>query len=994
MGVEWDRRRSRADGRWHVGGLPGLRWLQLGAAAAGVSVILVSAPATAFADAEDGASPGAESSSGSTSVTAGHGTGTASGAIQTALAEPEDDSSDDDASPGFAKSVDAGADAAGVTTPVDVALDEIFADLAADITTDGVDAEVTAGGSAGLVDTGPQGTSADGDVGAESEAELEEVFAETDSDSTDEDVSPRLVSSADAEAEAVGSATPADATVDPTLAETATATSIDNVEAETARDSGESSDTSTQRTAAAEVAGQRATLATGTWDSSELDSAAPPRSRVAASTVASLPKSSTSMVSDTPPVADPIGGEAVSVSTRIAPDAATGELATPVLGASPGVAALSTSRPAYPPPVNAPVTWRSIITETLTWLGLGMNPNVPVPDVPVPDLLAGLWIGMRRLQYTFFNVAPELKPGASTEDLDTRIITGDLGGLDADGDAITYVITSAPEHGTVVVDEDGTYTYTPDADFAGGADTFTVKATDSGPASPWHIHPASNLRSGLSRILSLLGFEALPDPSTATVTVHSTAEARMTPLITLHNKSDKTIWVYNLPTSGNYSIGKDFKPVSIAKGHSAPVTLAPGTGALGSPENRIYIVEGDTGFTLPVSSPSGVDAFNPTAPSEGNSFLNYNFLEYFLYRADGGHGYEYTIDTSYIDEWSLPIQYKFSLNGADWKGAVNGKVYGFNDYDTVVNQLHAAQHAGKGPYSDLVWRGATPWDPQPPATVSRIVGPDKVWAEQFAQPASNVNMNHVGWVPTSYQDFVQYDATRNHKTGHIEYPFAQDGKKYSADGNFTFWKDSVDGPAATPYPIALRTAAIHDGFPAEHGVYGFFTYPNDETAGQFTNIPTTVSLDIYVHGSSDGVSDSVIEGGSWFYSSSSERSDVALFHHGRRDVITGTGATDTFILDSVFKNNRAAPLVAPESDHGDIVVIDRATLGATSFDVDVVRGFWTFGGRLANYDSQFVYDSSSGYLYYDEDPGRFGYTGVLAKLPRGSIDPANTVFVL
>ncbi|MDY6999829.1 MAG: hypothetical protein SW019_24830, partial [Actinomycetota bacterium] len=455
---------------------------------------------------------------------------------------------------------------------------------------------------------------------------------------------------------------------------------------------------------------------------------------------------------------------------------------------------------------------------------------------------------------------------------------------------------------------------------------------------------------------------------------------------TVHNNSEHTIWVYNLPKSGDYSIGADFTPVSIAKGSSAPVTLAVGTGQPGSPENRIYIVEGESGFTLPVTSPSGVDAFNPTAPSQGNSFLNYSFVEYYLYSADGG--YEYTIDTSYIDEWSLPIQFRFALNGSDWSGAVDGKTYGFNDYDTVVNQLKAAG----GPYEDLVWSGDTPWGPQPPATVHRIIGPDKVWTAQASQPPSNVNMNQVGWVPTSYQDFVQHGAHTG-SDGHTVYPFAQNGTKYSPEGNFTFWKNSVAGPAATPYPIALRTAAFLDGFPAEGGVYGFFTYPNDETAGQFTNIPTAVSLDIYVHGSSDGKSDSVIEGGSWFYTSSASPSKRGFVRSQPR-VISGTDATDTFILDSVFARPRTAPLVDADSGHGDIVVIDRTTLGATSYDVDVVDRAWFLGGGLANYDSQFVFDRSTGYLYYDADPGRFGYTGVLAVLPAGTDDPSSTVFVL
>jgi len=60
--------------------------------------------------------------------------------------------------------------------------------------------------------------------------------------------------------------------------------------------------------------------------------------------------------------------------------------------------------------------------------------------------------------------------------------------------------------------------------------------------------------------------------------------------------------------------------------------------------------------------------------------------------------------------------------------------------------------------------------------------------------------------------------------------------------------------------------------------------------------------------------------------------------------------------------------------------------------VDVVdkAQFW---GR-ANSGSQFVYDSSTGYLYYDRYPCLPGYTGVLAKLSPSSIDPAKEIFVL
>ena len=97
-------------------------------------------------------------------------------------------------------------------------------------------------------------------------------------------------------------------------------------------------------------------------------------------------------------------------------------------------------------------------------------------------------------------------------------------------------------------------------------------------------------------------------------------------------------------------------------------------------------------------------------------------------------------------------------------------------------------------------------------------------------------------------------------------PYYYNGTLYSSTGNFNFWKNSVDGPASTPYPIALRTAAILDGFPAVDPVSTDSSPIERRTAGQFTNIPTAVSLDIYISGTSDGLTDSAIGGGTWLYS--------------------------------------------------------------------------------------------------------------------------------
>lgn len=491
------------------------------------------------------------------------------------------------------------------------------------------------------------------------------------------------------------------------------------------------------------------------------------------------------------------------------------------------------------------------------------------------------------------------------------------------------------------------------------------------------------------------------------------------PSITIHNNAKtESIWVYNLTTTANYSIPATpwlpeppapapplppdwVGPVEITAGSSAPITLAVYNAPPKSPGNRIYIVEGSP-FTLPVTSPGGLDAFNPTAAPPGDTFQNYSFLEYSLV-PNGSGGYMYTIDVSYIDEWSLPIQTKFTnIDGSGWSGAVDGKLYGFNDFDTVVTQLNA--HGA--PYGDLVWSGATPFGPQPPDTVKRIIGPDKVWAQQSHELPDNINMDVYGWVPASYSNFVQYGSYVDTASQTV-YPYAYNGTELTdppvppapqsttAETNFNFWKNEATAPGSTPYPIALRTAAILDGFTTQDagGVFGFFTYPTDEAAGQFSLIPTTVVMDIYVNPSSDGLSDSAIPGGSWTYTSSAIQTGPWREVRKNRPVLSGSVGTDTFISDAGFANARVAPLIDLKGLGGDIAVIDRFPLRATSTAIDFVDRAWFLGWGLGNTNSQFVYETSTGALYFDRDPQVPGYTSVLGMFT-GVTDPEASLFVL
>ncbi|WPO97712.1 Ig-like domain-containing protein [Pseudomonas sp. HR96] len=81
------------------------------------------------------------------------------------------------------------------------------------------------------------------------------------------------------------------------------------------------------------------------------------------------------------------------------------------------------------------------------------------------------------------NPAPTTGGATVTTNEDTRI-SGTLVANDVDGDALTFSATQAPAHGSVVVNADGSFTYTPAANY-NGVDSFTyqVRDADGGIAS-------------------------------------------------------------------------------------------------------------------------------------------------------------------------------------------------------------------------------------------------------------------------------------------------------------------------------------------------------------------------------------------------------------------------------------------------------------------------------------------------------------------------------
>lgn len=75
------------------------------------------------------------------------------------------------------------------------------------------------------------------------------------------------------------------------------------------------------------------------------------------------------------------------------------------------------------------------------------------------------------------NTAPVPTDATLSTNEDTPL-TGQLAATDADGDALTFARTGQPSHGTVTVESNGSFIYTPAADYA-GPDSFTFIASDA-----------------------------------------------------------------------------------------------------------------------------------------------------------------------------------------------------------------------------------------------------------------------------------------------------------------------------------------------------------------------------------------------------------------------------------------------------------------------------------------------------------------------------------
>ena len=164
----------------------------------------------------------------------------------------------------------------------------------------------------------------------------------------------------------------------------------------------------------------------------------------------------------------------------------------------------------------APRTLAGMLTGAISTILSPFLVTGPGAPAQTPLLWAVLAWVRRQVVHTFFNRTPRVNVEQVVSDVPGLAIF-DLNESDPNGDPLTTKVTGQPEHGTVIKNLDGTFTYTPDLAHltTGVTDSFTVTVTDS----TTHIRGVFGLvQNFFHRVARFFGF-AKPDTIRVTIPV-------------------------------------------------------------------------------------------------------------------------------------------------------------------------------------------------------------------------------------------------------------------------------------------------------------------------------------------------------------------------------------------------------------------------------------------------------------------------------------------
>ena len=206
-------------------------------------------------------------------------------------------------------------------------------------------------------------------------------------------------------------------------------------------------------------------------------------------------------------------------------------------------------------------------------------------------------------------------------------VSGAVSGSDVDGDALTYTKATDPANGTVTVNVDGTYTYTPNKDY-NGTDSFTITISDGKggnvtvpvnitvtpvndvpvASSPAITTPEDTPQNGTITVTDVDGgtpvFSVTTPPANGTVTVNTDGTYTYTPKPNYNGPDTFTVTV----DDGNGGKTTVTIPVTVAPVNDSPVASAPNistnAGVAVGGKVTASDIDGDN-LTYTVTAPAG-----------------------------------------------------------------------------------------------------------------------------------------------------------------------------------------------------------------------------------------------------------------------------------------------------------------------------------------------------------------------------------------------------
>ncbi|WP_316801641.1 Calx-beta domain-containing protein [Pedobacter frigidisoli] len=262
-----------------------------------------------------------------------------------------------------------------------------------------------------------------------------------------------------------------------------------------------------------------------------------------------------------------------------------------------------------------------------------MNPDgtytyTPAPNytgtdaftVVISDGKGGTAIVTVNVTVTPVNHAPVASAPAISTNEDT-LVNGAITASDVDGDPLTFTIATQPAHGTVVLNANGTYTYTPAANY-NGADVFTVTVSDGKGGTTTVTINVTVVSVNDAPVASSPAITTLQDtPKTGTVTASDVDGDALTFTLTT-TPAHGTVVVnadgtYTYTPATGYSGTDSFTiTVSDGKGGSVPVTIPVTITATAAPAFSLTKVATNT-----VSKAGDVINYNIIVTNTGNVTL-------------------------------------------------------------------------------------------------------------------------------------------------------------------------------------------------------------------------------------------------------------------------------------------------------------------------------------------------------------------------------------